>query len=144
MQEYIEFFQQNMILSLVWIGLFIALIMNVIKSATKAYKEASAAQVTELMNRHNGVVVDIRSRDEYRRGHITDAFHISAADIKDGHLSTLEKHKSDPIIVVCKTGQTAQASANVLAKAGFEQVYVLKSGLAAWNDAKLPLVRGGK
>lgn len=144
MQEYIDFFQQNMILSLVWIGLVIALIMNIIKSANRAYKEISAAQVTELMNRHNGVVVDIRSRDEYRRGHITDALHILAADIQAGQITVLEKHKSDPIIVVCNTGQTAQASANLLAKAGFEQVNLLKNGLAAWNDAKLPLVRGGK
>ncbi|MGR5470911.1 rhodanese-like domain-containing protein, partial [Vibrio astriarenae] len=27
MQEYIEFFQQNMILSLVWVGLLVAFIM---------------------------------------------------------------------------------------------------------------------
>ena len=39
MQEYIEFFQQNMILSLVWVGLLVAFIMNIVKSATAAYKE---------------------------------------------------------------------------------------------------------
>ncbi|MEF1337861.1 rhodanese-like domain-containing protein, partial [Vibrio rotiferianus] len=34
MQEYIDFFQQNMILSLVWVGLLVAFIMNIVKSAT--------------------------------------------------------------------------------------------------------------
>ncbi|MGY3568506.1 rhodanese-like domain-containing protein [Vibrio sp. SCSIO 43135] len=144
MQEYIEFFQQNMILSLVWVGLFIALIMSIVKSSTAAYKEITASETTLLMNRENGVVVDIRSKDEFKKGHITDAVHILPSDIKANNLGSLENHKSDPIIVVCKTGQTAQESANLLAKAGFEKVNLLKNGLVAWNEANLPLVRGKK
>ncbi|MCK6263186.1 rhodanese-like domain-containing protein [Vibrio sp. ZSDE26] len=144
MQEYTDFFQQNMILSLVWVGLFIALIMSFVKAATAAYKEITAGEVTLLMNREDGVVVDIRSKDEFKKGHITDAVHILPSDIKAGNLSSLEKYKSNPIIVVCKTGQTAAESANLLAKAGFENVNLLKNGLAGWSDANLPLVRGKK
>ncbi|MFB9136454.1 rhodanese-like domain-containing protein [Vibrio sp. AK197] len=144
MQEYVEFFQQNMILCLVWVGVFIALLVSIFKSSTAAYKQISAAQVTQLMNRENGVVVDIRTKDEFRKGHITDAVHILPSDIKQGNLGSLESHKSDPIIVVCKTGQTAQESANLLAKAGFENVNLLKNGLVAWSEANLPLVTGKK
>ncbi len=144
MQEYVEFFQQNMILCLVWVGVFIALLVSIFKSSTAAYKQISAAQVTQLMNRENGVVVDIRTKDEFRKGHITDAVHILPSDIKQGNLGNLESHKSDPIIVVCKTGQTAQESANLLAKAGFENVNLLKNGLVAWSEANLPLVTGKK
>ncbi|NUW68928.1 rhodanese-like domain-containing protein [Vibrio coralliilyticus] len=144
MQEYIAFFQENMILSLVWVGLLVALIMNIVKSTTAAYKEITASQTTQLMNRENGVVVDIRSKDEFRKGHITDAVHILSSDIKAGNFGSLENHKSSPIIVVCKTGQTAQESANLLAKAGFENVSLLKNGLIAWNEANLPLVKGKK
>lgn len=67
MQEYIEFFQQNMILSLVWVGLLVAFIMNIVKSATAAYKEINVNQLTHLMNRENGVVVDIRTKDEFKK-----------------------------------------------------------------------------
>ncbi|MGR5234874.1 rhodanese-like domain-containing protein [Vibrio rotiferianus] len=144
MQEYIDFFQQNMILSLVWVGLLVAFIMNIVKSAMAAYKEVNVNQLTHLMNRENGVVVDIRSKDEFKQGHITDALHILPSDIKAGNFGSLENRKSDPIIVVCKTGQTAQESANLLAKAGFENVSLLKNGLIAWSEANLPLVRGKK
>ena len=89
-------------------------------------------------------MLDVRSREEFKRGHITGALNIKPADLKEGNFAGLESHKSDPIIVVCKTGQTAQQSADVLAKAGFEQVSVLKSGLISWNEANLPLVRGKK
>jgi rhodanese-related sulfurtransferase len=144
MQEYIAFFQENMILSLVWVGLVVALIMNIVKTSTAAYKEIGAAETTHFMNRENGVVVDIRSKDEFRKGHITDAVHILPSDIKAGNFGSLENRKSDPIIVVCKTGQTAQESANLLAKAGFEKVSLLKNGLVAWNEANMPLVKGKK
>lgn len=133
-----------MILSLVWVGLLIALIMNIVKSATAAYKEINVNQVTHLINRENGVVVDIRTNDEYKKGHITDSLHILPSDIKAGSFGSLENHKSSPIIVVCKTGQTAQESANLLAKAGFTNVNLLKNGLMAWNEASLPLIRGKK
>ncbi|MCY9845846.1 rhodanese-like domain-containing protein [Vibrio caribbeanicus] len=144
MQEYSAFFEENTLLSLVWVGLFIALIMTIIKSSAAAYKEISVAQTTHLMNREEGLVVDIRTNDEYRKGHITDAVHILPSDIKSGNLAGLEKRKSDPIIVVCNTGHNAQESANLLAKAGFENVNLLKNGLVAWREANLPLVKGKK
>ncbi len=144
MVDFIEFFQQNLILSLVWIALFAALIASFVKSATAGYKEVNAAEVTHMLNKENGVVVDIRSKDEFKKGHITDALHVLPSEIKAGNLRSLESHKSDPIIVVCKTGQTAHESANLLAKAGFENVKLLKNGLIAWNEANMPLVRGKK
>ncbi|MCL9780415.1 rhodanese-like domain-containing protein [Vibrio sp. S4M6] len=144
MQEYIEFFQQNMLLSVVWIFIFVTLIVTIFKSSTAAFKTITASQATFLINKENGVVVDIRSKDEFKSGHITDALHILPSEIKEGQVASLEKRKSDPIIVVCKTGQTARESANLLAKSGFEKVNVLKNGLISWNEANLPLVRGKK
>ncbi|MDN3614802.1 rhodanese-like domain-containing protein [Vibrio gallaecicus] len=144
MQDLVPFVQENMILAIVWIGLVAAIIMNTVKTSTAAYKEITAAQTTQLMNRENGVVVDIRTKDEFRKGHITDALHILPSEIQANNLGSLESHKADPIIVVCKTGQTAQASANLLAKAGFENVSLLKNGLVAWSEANLPLVKGKK
>lgn len=141
MQEYIDFIQQNMIMFLAWVGLVIAVIMSFVKSATAAYKIITVNELTALVNRENGQVIDIRSKDEFKKGHITDAVHILPSDIKAGNFASLENRKSDPIIVVCKTGQTAQESANLLAKAGFENVSVLKNGLISWSEANLPLVR---
>ncbi|MCA2014713.1 rhodanese-like domain-containing protein [Vibrio tritonius] len=142
--EYIQFFQQHMILSIVWIGLVVALIINFFKSYKSAAKTISAAEVTHLVNRENGIVIDVRSHDEFKRGHITESRNVLPSDIKAGNFAGLESHKAAPIIVVCKTGQTAQESAELLAKAGFEKVFVLKSGLISWNEANLPLVRGKK
>ncbi|MBF9001804.1 MULTISPECIES: rhodanese-like domain-containing protein [Vibrio] len=144
MDQYIEFIHQHMLLSIVWVGLVVALIVNFYKSSTTSAKVISPSELTFLTNKEGGVVVDIRSQEEFKRGHITGARHVLPSDIKGGNFSALESHKSDPIIVVCKTGQTARESAELLAKAGFEKVSVLKNGLISWNEANLPLVRGKK
>ncbi|MFC3023682.1 rhodanese-like domain-containing protein [Vibrio zhugei] len=144
MSEYIDFFHEHLVLSVVWVGLAGALIFSYYKSATRSFKTVSPSELTNLTNRENGLVLDIRSREEFKRGHIAGAINIKAADLKEGNFAGIESHKSDPIVLVCKTGQTAQQTADVLTKAGFEQVSVLKSGLISWNEANLPLVRGKK
>ncbi|KEY91592.1 hypothetical protein CF67_14016 [Candidatus Photodesmus blepharus] len=141
MQEYIDFFQQNMILSLVWIALFSALFINIVKSLTATYKLITVSEIIRLINRENGVVLDVRSKDEFKKGHIIDAINLSPSEIKSGNFGSIEHQKSIPIIVVCKTGQIAQESASVLAKLGFKRVHLLKNGLLSWNEANIPLVR---
>lgn len=144
MQQFIEFIQSNLVLSLVWVGLLLTLIFTTIKQKTARYKILSPNDATMLVNRKNAVFIDVRSRDDYRAGHIAGAIHVLAKDIKANALNEIEKYKSAPIILVCKTGQTAIESANVLAAAGFEDLNVLKDGLISWNETNLPLIRNKK
>ncbi|KLV07455.1 hypothetical protein ABT56_05150 [Photobacterium aquae] len=141
MQQYIDFVTSNPILSLIWVGLVVAIISSIVKQKTAGYKIVGPNEATAMVNREDGVFVDIRSRDEYRNGHIAGALHILPSQIKEQNYGELEKHKDAPIIVVCKTGQTAQESADLLHKAGFSNVNLLKDGLISWNEANLPLVR---
>ncbi len=144
MQEYIQFFQQNPLLSIAWVAIVVAIVVNMVKSASAKFKFISVNELTYSVNKENGVVVDIRTHEEFKQGHITNSLNVLPTDIKSGNLATLEKHKTDPIIIVCKNGQTAQDSAVALIKSGFENVTVLKNGLSAWNEGNLPLVRGKK
>ena len=123
---------------------FGSLVFTIYKSSTAKFKFIDVNQLTQKVNKENGVVIDIRSKDDFVKGHITDSVHLSPTDIKSGNLGSLEHNKAVPVIIVCRTGQTAQASANELVKAGFEQVNVLTNGIGAWNDGKLPLIRGKK
>lgn len=140
MHQYIEFLTSNPVLSLAWIGIVIALISMMVKEKNAKYKTISINEATTLVNNEEGVFLDIRNRDEFRKGHIVGSVHILPSQIQRQNTPELEKHKAAPIIVVCKTGQTAQETANQLSKDGFTNVNVLKDGLIAWNEANLPLV----
>ncbi|WP_241969887.1 rhodanese-like domain-containing protein [Pseudidiomarina taiwanensis] len=128
-------------MSILWVVLLIALIVTSLQSATSGVKQLTPQQATFAVNREDGVFVDIRSQDQFRKGHIADSLNITAERIRKNDLQALEKHKSAPIVLVCNTGMTAKGVAGQLSKAGFEQVSVLQGGVNAWQGASFPLVK---
>ena len=53
----------------------------------------------------------------------------------------LAKDKAAPIIVVCQTGQRSGKAQAALKEAGYSEIYALEGGIAAWQQAGLPLVK---
>ena len=141
MQQYIEFFSNHPILSAVWVVLFIMLIASWLKSMFSPVKQITPTELTLQVNRHNAQVVDIRAEVDFSKGHITAARNLSLADIEKQQLAGLEKHKAEPIILVCQAGMTAQKAAASLIKQGFTKVSVLQGGMGAWTGASLPVVK---
>ncbi|MBT0727405.1 rhodanese-like domain-containing protein [Rosenbergiella australiborealis] len=142
MQEIMEFVHNHLILSLAWVALLILVIVTTFKGLFSKIKMIGRGEATHLINKENAVVVDVRGRDDFRRGHISGALHVSSEEIKKGNFTELEKYKSQPLIVVCATGQSASDAASKLNTAGFEKVSVLKDGISGWSSENLPLVRG--
>lgn len=98
----------------------------------------STLEATQLINRQNALVLDVRGAEEFGAGHILSARNIPLAQL-ESRLSDLGKHKDKPIIVVCQTGSRSGAAASALRKGGFAQVFNLSGGVAAWQQAGLPL-----
>lgn len=141
MEQWIEFIGNNPILSLIWAALVFLLVFGTIKAKLSSIKQISPTELTMLVNRQNATVVDIRSEDDFKKGHITGAKPMAAAEIQQGTVKGLEKLKSNPIIVVCQAGVTAQKAASALLKQGCSTVCVLKGGMNSWTGASLPVVR---
>ncbi len=141
MQQYIEFFSNHPILSAVWLVLFIMLIASWVKSKFSAVRQITPTDLTMQVNRNNAVVVDIRAEADFSKGHITGARNLSLTEIEKQQLSGLEKHKAEPIILVCQAGVSAQKAAASLLKQGFTSVAVLQGGMGSWTGASLPVVK---
>ncbi|BET41825.1 rhodanese-like domain-containing protein [Atlantibacter hermannii] len=137
-----QFVSRHPILSIAWVALLGAVLFTTFKSLTSKVKVISRGEATRLINKEDAVVVDIRQRDDFRKGHIASALNVLPNEIKANNTGELDKHKAQPIIVVDGNGMSAQESANALLKAGFERVFVLKDGVAGWSGENLPLVRG--
>lgn len=142
MQEIMQFIGRNPILCIGWIALFAAVLYTTFKGVASKVKVISRGEATRLINKEDAVVVDLRQRDDFRKGHIAGAVNLLPGEIKANNVGELEKRKSTPIIVVDGTGLQAQTPANELVKAGFEKVFVLKDGVSGWVGENLPLVRG--
>ncbi|KEA50325.1 MULTISPECIES: rhodanese-like domain-containing protein [Mangrovibacter] len=142
MQEIMQFVSRHPVLSIAWVGLLLAVLVTTFKGLASKVKVISRGEATRLINKEDAVVVDVRQRDDFRKGHIANAINVLPNEIKAGNVGELEKHKNKPIIVVDANGMSSQELAGALSKAGFEQVTVLKEGIAGWSGENLPLVRG--
>jgi predicted sulfurtransferase len=82
MHQYIEFLTSNPVLSLAWIGIVIALISMMVKEKNAKYTTIGINEATALVNNEEGVFLDIRNRDEFRKGHIVGSVHILPSQIQ--------------------------------------------------------------
>ena len=128
-------------LTAAWVGIFLAIIFVSIRIKLSPIKQLSPQEMTLLVNKQEGVIVDIRPEKEFKASHIVDAKHVTAEKINKNDTASLEKFKARPIIVVCTAGISASKPAEQLVKAGFNQVNILKGGMNAWNNAGLPVVK---
>lgn len=106
--------------------------------AQKQAKSLSVEQAIDAINHQSAVVIDIRSPDLYRQGHILNAIRASEADFK---LPKLQRYKDKPIILVCMRGIESNLLATRLHTQGFSNVMTLTGGISAWQAAQLPLVK---
>lgn len=103
-------------------------------------KRLNPASATQLINKRNAVVVDIRDAAEFAKGHLPQA-KSAPLDALAARASGLAKDKSVPIIVVCQNGQRSSKAQAALKEAGYSEVYALEGGMAAWQQAGLPVIK---
>ena len=134
-------FDSSPVLVLAFAGLTVALVVNELRILFRGWKPLSPAQVTELVNREDALVIDLRGQSEYEKGHILGAKHLLPSQV-DPAGKLLAKAAEGPVVLVCAAGMNAPATAAQLVKAGFKRVGVLDGGIGAWQAAGLPLARG--
>ncbi len=95
---------------------------------------------TDLINRHDAVVIDVRPLADFAQGHIINAINIPMNGFKN-QIATLHKHKGKPIVITCRSGSQSSVACQQLRKEGFEEVLNLRGGIMAWQSANLPVTR---
>jgi len=95
-------------------------------------------EATQLINRQDALVVDVREQAEYAQSHILNARLLPLSQL-EARLADIEKFKDKPVIVYCATGNRSSAAAATLRKSGFSNVSNLSGGFAAWRQAGLPV-----
>ena len=141
MESLLEFARENLMLSLALAGITLALVVTEVMRLFRGFKGVSPAQLTELINRENALVVDVRGQGDFEKGHIIGSRHLLPSQV-DPEGKLLAKAKESPVVVVCAVGVTASGVAQKLVKAGFKKVSVLDGGIGAWTAASLPLAKG--
>lgn len=140
-QELQAFAVRNPMLSLALAGLTVAIVATEIARLFRGYKTLKPAELVRLINREDAVVIDLSAAADFQKGHIAGSRNVAAGQF-DPAAKQLAGKQAQPVVLVCRSGVASAGAARRLKKAGFTQVYALDGGIAAWQQADLPLVKG--
>ncbi|PCI03317.1 MAG: hypothetical protein COB81_04115 [Flavobacteriaceae bacterium] len=88
----------------------------------------------------NQVLVDVRTPQEFKYGHIENAVNINFFS-KNWLDKYADFDKSKPIYVYCKSDNRSGSVSLKLIESGFLHVYELKNGITKWKKEGFPLVK---
>lgn len=140
MDQLISFSSNNTILVIAIILVSLMLLHNLVGEKLRGYSSVSPTQSTQMINREDALILDVRESNDYSSGHIINSVHIPLSNLKK-RLDDLEKHKTKQVIVACRSGHRSSQACATLRKAGFEHVFNLRGGVMAWESAGLPLIK---
>ena len=105
---------------------------------TRGKHTLSTLQATQLLNKGKTTVLDVRSPEEFKAGHLRQAKNIPLKEL-DARVAELDK--SHALLVVCESGARASRAAAQIRRAGLTEVYVLEGGCTAWHAQGLPTAK---
>ena len=79
------------------------------------------------MQKNGYIVIDVRSPQEYKEGHITGSVSIPEYEIIK-NISKYVKNKNDKIIVCCQSGYRSKKAQKELEKIGYTNIFNLYNG----------------
>lgn len=135
-----EFISNHIVLVTLFIAILSVLVWNLFGSTLSGIDQLTPAELTRLMNRENAVVIDLRSQEEFNKGHILNARNIPEGELQSRQ-KELEKLKAKPMVACCSSGAIAPKIARSLKAMGYEKIFVLKGGVLSWQNANLPLTK---
>ena len=133
-----EFAVNHPFLVIAFVVLLALTFFNELKIATQRFASLSPAAAVQLMNNEDVVVLDVREASETVGGKIAKAIQIPVGAMAK-RINELDKHKNKTLLVYDKTGARSGIACKELSKNGFDKVYSINGGLAAWQDAHMPL-----
>jgi rhodanese-related sulfurtransferase len=139
MQEILIFLEAHWTLSLALVALLFLLFMIELIRLKHSAQRITPLQLTQLINHKNATVIDLRTAEDFAKGHIVGAVSLPLSEYK-ANPKKLDKFKSKPIVLLCAKGIESPKIAAPLKEQGFH-VHVLGGGIQNWIQAEMPVVK---
>jgi rhodanese-related sulfurtransferase len=137
MSGFVEFVRNNLLLFAVAVVSGAMLLWPLVRRSTGG-PWVNPTQATQLINREDALVIDVRDPAEFAAGHVLGAKNLPLSRL-DSPGADVAKRKERPVIVYCDGGERAAKAAAALRKQGFTRVANLSGGIGAWQQAGLPV-----
>ncbi len=103
------------------------------------FSRLSTDEAQQMLGKDQIVLVDVRGKEDYMKGHIPGARSI---ELEQVYSRIRELSGAPALLFVCYRGMTSALACEVAAAAGHEEVYNLEGGMDGWLSRKLPVKAG--
>jgi rhodanese-related sulfurtransferase len=103
----------------------------------KAARRVDVQEFASLIGNTNAVLLDVRTAEEYKEGHIKDARNVDIHSA-DFAAKIAELDKSRTYLVYCAAGGRSAQACKKMSQMGFANLVDLASGFSGWKAAKKP------
>lgn len=95
------------------------------------YKQISQSKAKQIMDENDNIIIlDVRTKEEYLKGHIKKSILIPYDEIHY-YAPLYLTDKTQTILVYCRTGRRSKIAAKALIMMGYENVYEF-GGILEW------------
>lgn len=107
--------------------------LNQLFSSKRAGVEVlSPEEYAQAINQKKVHLIDVRTPQEYKSGHLKGALNINVFDADfNQKINRLSKDK--PVFIYCQSGMRSRQAVAIIHKAGFEKIYDLRGGYSCWK-----------
>lgn len=139
MEQLAQFAGNHLLLVIGLFGAFGLVAVYELRLRAQGVTHVSPGDAVKLMNK-SALVVDVRSPEAFKDGHIVNARNLPLAELA-ADPESLKKNKTKIVLTVCESGTESGKAANLLRKAGYDNAFSIRGGIRAWRTENLPLAK---
>jgi len=113
---------------------FFKTLMNGTQNDKSTYQNIAPAQAREMMKelgKNAYEVIDVRTEEEFRAGHVNGAKNINLFDpYFSDKIAKLDTAKT--YFLICRSGNRSASACSIMAKSGHQQLYNIAGGMMSW------------
>ena len=111
----------------------IVFLFSCVNTNSQIIQDINAEKFHQLIEKGDGIIIDVRTSQEFNSGHIIDATNIDFHS--DDFTDKLKIVRKDvPIYVYCRSGGRSSSAADKMEKLGFTKVYNMIGGIGSWQS----------
>ena len=108
----------------------------------REFEEIEPKEVFTILEKHRDdpdfVVLDVRTPEEYEKGHIENA-HLLNAKSRDFEDEIGKMDKNRKYFVYCRTGRKSRKAVELMQKSGYKEAHSIIGGMDKWKRRRLPV-----
>ncbi|MEZ4744321.1 MAG: rhodanese-like domain-containing protein [Bdellovibrionota bacterium] len=107
------------------------------------FKEILPQEVSRLSEEGGQIkLIDVRTPEEFTEIRSVLAQNLPLDQLSSEKVESLGLKKDDPIYMICRSGARSAKACEILADAGFTQLYNVTGGTLGWAEKGLPTAKG--